>query len=367
MAQPRPTHWGHARQLLQAGPAVGVRRPSQLAPCTTHTLPRARPHRRVPADPCGFSPQAPRGRTQAPRAAWEARKAPTGEIETQRTGDRLSETGRERLGDDHSDFTATSETCPQRARPTGSLVLEPPGRPVGRQAAVSTEGQWGAGDRHSATCGLTYARDPWIPACHPCPLAPRQGTVPAPPSLPSGQRGGGGLRSSTGHRSQAVLLPGPSPTPSGLALGRGGPPGEPAKRVQSLRDRGADVTLSMRTEWQLGHRRQPCLPASFWSHKLKWPSMLPAWPAGLRPLTAFGASDCQRPSGVCPRRAQGSVLPQAQGGGGGARRQSPSEGAHVSWSRSHVPLRQGRASGGRPATGHQLGPEALCGSPFPSR
>lgn len=199
---------------------------------------------------------------------------------------------------------------------------------------------------------------PWLPGRGP--------SQPLPPSR-RGSGVGGGLRSSTGHRSQAVLLPGPSPTPSGLALGRGGPPGEPAKRVQSLRDRGADVTLSMRTEWQLGHRRQPCLPASFWSHKLKWPSMLPAWPAGLRPLTAFGASDCQRPSGVCPRRAQGSVLPQAQGGGGGARRQSPSEGAHVSWSRSHVPLRQGRASGGRPATGHRLGPEALCGSPFPSR
>lgn len=210
MAQPRPTHWGHARQLLQAGPAVGVRRPSQLAPCTTHTLPRARPHRRVPADPCGFSPQAPRGRTQAPRAAWEARKAPTGEIETQRTGDRLSETGRERLGDDHSDFTATSETCPQRARPTGSLVLEPPGRPVGRQAAVSTEGQWGAGDRHSATCGLTYARDPWIPACHPRPS----------PSLPPvGAAGWGGPEEQ--HRAQVPGGPPPRPLPYALGTSVG--------------------------------------------------------------------------------------------------------------------------------------------------
>lgn len=79
------------------------------------------------------------------------------------------------LGDAASGLTATSETYPQRAGPTGSEYRSQQGGPRAARPAVSIEGRRGAGDCHSSTCGLAPPKDPWIPACCPTPWLPGRG------------------------------------------------------------------------------------------------------------------------------------------------------------------------------------------------
>lgn len=173
-----------------------------------------------------------------------------------------------------------------------------------------------------------------------------------------------GLRSSTEQGSQAVLLPCPLPHALGTSVERKEPRASAAKGVQSLRDRGIGVILSLRTEWQLGHRGQPRLPASFWSHKLKWPQML--WPgsAGLLPLTGpTGPSGSQTASAPALHPPEGPKRTEAEGP---LRDKARLRAKHVSWSRSQSPLRRAGPQAAALRVAARSAPDALCGSLFPS-